>query len=134
MAGEVADYDSDAVLKLRVVTHGIRVLTYIKDGNLTAVAADIREILQTLPRLSAVPAGTIQTLMVASYALGIDRLASLIRGSPSADHLLPLTTALDWEMGKKPRVAIEVRKVAEDIRRELAEIREQMSNEEVDED
>ena len=134
LAGEVADYDSDAVLKLRVVTHGIRVLTYIKDGNLTAVAADIREILQTLPRLSAVPAGTIQTLMVASYALGIDRLASLIRGSPSADHLLPLTTALDWEMGKKPRVAIEVRKVAEDIRRELAEIREQMSNEEVDED
>ena len=134
LAGEVADYDSDAVLKPRVVTHGIRVLTYIKDGNLTAVAADIREILRTLPQLSAVPAGTIQTLMVASFALGIDRLASLIRGSPSADHLLPLTTALDWEMGKKPRVAIEVRKVAEDIRRELAEIREQMSNEEVDED
>ena len=133
LAGEVADYDTDAVLKLRVVTHGIRVLTYIKDGNLAAVAADIREILQTLPRLSAVPAGTVQTLMVASYALGIDRLASLIRGSPSADHLLPLTTALEWEMGEPPRVAIEVQEVAEDMRRELAQIREQLSNDEADE-
>ena len=132
LAGEVADYDSDAVLKLRVVTLGIRVLTYTKDGNLPAVDADIREILQTLPRLSAVLAGTIQTLMVASYALGVDRMASLIRKSPSADHLLPLTTALDWEMGKEPRVAIEIQEVADDMRRELAEIREQLSGEEAD--
>ena len=131
LSGEVADYDADAVLTLRLVTHGIRVLTYIKDGNLAAVTADVREILRTVPLLSAVPAGTIQTLMVASIALGMDRMASLIRESPSADHLLPLTTALDWETGKKPRVAIEVRKVAEDIRRELAEIREQLSNKEV---
>ena len=132
LAGEVADHDADAAPTLRLVTHGIRVLTYIKDGNLAAVAADLREILRTLPRLSAVPAGTIQTLMVASFALGADRMASLIRESPSADHLLPLTTALDWELGKEPRVAIEVREVAEDMRRELAGIRGQMSSEEVD--
>lgn len=129
LAGEVADYDVDAMLRLRVVTLGTRVLTYIGDGNLTAVAADIQEILRTLPQLSTVSAGTIQTLMVASLALGIDRLASLIRGSPSAGHLLPLTTALDWEAGKEPRVAIEVREVAEDMRRELAEIRERLGGE-----
>ena len=64
--------------------------------------------------------------MAASFALGSDRMASLIRESPSANHLLPLTTALDWEMGKKPRVAIEVRQVAEDMRAALREIREQM--------
>ena len=132
-AGEVADYDADAVRTLRLVTHGIRVLAYIKDGNLAAVTADVREILRTVPLLSTVPAGTIQTLMVASYPLGIDRMASLIRESPSADHLLALTTALDLEMGKKPMVATEVRKVAEDIQRDLAEIREHLSNEEVDE-
>ena len=40
-------------------------------------------------------------------------MASLIRESPSANHLLPLTTALDWEMGKDPRVAIEIQDVVE---------------------
>ena len=133
LAGEVADHDADAVPTLRLVTHGIRVLTYIEDGDLADATADVREILQTLPQLSAVPAGTIQTLLVASFALGIDRMASLIRESPSADHLLPLTTALDREMGKKPRVATEVSKVAKDIQREFAQIREHLSNEEVDE-
>ena len=133
LAGEVADYDADAVLTLRLVTHGIRVLTYIRDGNLAAVTADVREILRTVPLLSAVPAGTIQTLMLASIALGVDRMAFVIRESPSAAHLLPLTTALDWEMGKEPRVAIEIQEVAADMRRELAEIREQLSGEEADE-
>ena len=132
LAGEVADYDADAVLTLRLVTHGIRVLTYIKDGNLAAVTADVREILRTVPLLQAVPAETIDTLMVTSFALGIDRIASLIRESPSADHLLPFSTALEWEMGKTPRVAVEVQEVAEDMRRELAEIRKQLSNEEAD--
>ena len=132
LAGRVADYDADAVLTLRLVTHGIRVLTYIKDGDLAAVTVDVREILRTVPLLSAVPAGTIQTLMVASVALGVDRMASLIRESPSHDRFLPLATALAWEMGKQPRVAIEVRKVAQDMRRELADIRAQLSNEEPD--
>ena len=75
---------------------------------------------QTLPRLAAIPATSIRSLMAASFALGADRLAALIRESPSADHLLPLTTALDWELGKDPRVALEIREVAEDMRRELA--------------
>ena len=130
LAGKVADYDAQAVSTLRLTTHGIRVLTYIKQGNTPAVANDIRAILRTLPRLAAIPSRSIRSLMVASYALGIDRMASLIRESPSANHLLPLTTALDWEMGKKPRVAIEIREVAEDMRRELAEVREHLSSEE----
>lgn len=62
--------------------------------------------------------------MSASFALGIDQLAVLIRESPAADHLLPLTTALELEMGEEPRVAIEVRRVAEDMQQELAKIRE----------
>ena len=127
--GNVADYDAEAVLTLRVTTHEIRVLTYIKEGNLPAVATDVRAILLALPRLPAMPPKSIRSLMAASFALGTDRMASLIRESPSARHLLPLTTALDWEMGKQPRVAIEVREVAEDMRRELTAIREQLSNE-----
>ena len=129
LAGELVDHDAEAVLTLRLVTHGIRVATYIGEGNLAAVTADVREMLRALSRLSAVPAGTIQTLMMASCSLGIDRMASLIHESPAADHLLPLTTALDLELGEEPRVAIEVRKVAEDMQRELAEIREQLGSE-----
>ncbi len=129
-AGNLADYDAEAVLTLRLATHEIRSLTYIKEGDVTAVADDVRAILLTLSRLAAIPPRSIRSLMAASFALGIDRMASLIRESPSADHLLPLTTALDWEMGEKPRVAIEIREVAEDMRRDLAEIREQLSNEE----
>ena len=131
-AGSVADYDAEAVLTLRVATHEIRVLTYIKEGNVSAVADDVRAILLALPRLPVIPPRSIRSLMAASFALGIDRMASLIRESPSARHLLPLTTALDWEMGKQPRVAIEVREVAQDMRRELADIRAQLSREEAD--
>ena len=132
LAGKVADHNEKAVLSLRLATHEIRVLTYIKEGDVPAVADDVRAILLTLPRLAAIPPRSIRSLMAASFALGIGRMASLIRESPSADQLLPLTTALEWEMGEKPRVAIEIREVAEDMRRDLAEIREQLSNEAAD--
>ncbi|MYA44607.1 MAG: tetratricopeptide repeat protein [Gemmatimonadetes bacterium] len=133
LTATVADYDAEAVHTLRLTTRGIRVLTYIKQGNMPAVADDTREILRTLPQLATIPSRSIQSLMVASCALGFDRMAALIRESPSTDHLLPLTTALEWEMGKEPRVAIEIRKVAEDMRRELAQVREHLSSEEADE-
>ena len=131
-AGKVADYDAEAVFELRLTIYETRVLTYIKGKNVPAVADDVQAILQTLPRLAAIPSRSIRSLMAASFALGADRLAALIRESPSARHLLPLTTALDWEMGKEPRVAIEVRQVAQDMRRELADIRAQLSGEEAD--
>ena len=129
--GEVADYDVEAVCKLRLATHEIRVLTYMKDQNVSAVTDDVRAILLHLPRVAAISERSIRSLMAASCALGFDRMASLIRESPSADRLLPLSTALDLEMGEKPWVAVEVRKVAEDMQRELAEIRDQLSKEAV---
>ena len=128
VAGKVPDYDAEPVVTLCLTTHGIRVLTYIKQGNMAAVADDIRTILRTLPQLATVPSRSIRSLMVASFALGMDRMVALIRESPSAELLLPLTTALDWETGKDPRVAAEVRKVAEDMQRELAEVREHLSS------
>ncbi|MDE2773540.1 MAG: hypothetical protein OXI46_07520 [Gemmatimonadota bacterium] len=128
LAGGVADHDAETALTVRLTTRAIRAITRIENGNLADATADVREILGTIPRLSAIPVGTIQTLIAASLALGVDRMASLIRESPSASHLLPLTTALDWEMRKKPRVAAEVRKVAKDIQREFVEAREQLSN------
>ena len=131
-AGKVADYEADAVFKMRLETQEIRVLTYIKERNVPAVADDVRAILRILSRLTETPARSIRCLMAASFALGFDRLAALIRESPAADRLLPLTTALEVELGQEPRVGIEVRKVAEDMRRELAEIRGQLRNAESD--
>ena len=54
---------------------------------------------------------------------GLKEMRDLIRTSPAADLLLPLTTALDRELGEEPRVPREVGEVAEDIRRDLAERR-----------
>ncbi len=128
-AGDAADYDPEAVLTLRLATYEIRVLAYIKKMDTQAVADDVGAILLILPGLEATPPRSIRSLISASFALGADRMASLIRESPSAGHLLPLTTALDWEMGKEPRVATEVVKVAKDIQRELAQFREELNNE-----
>ena len=58
-----------------------------------------------------------------AVALGLEKMRDLIQASPSADLLLPLTTALEMELGVEPRVAKEVEEVAEDIRRDLAERR-----------
>ena len=55
---------------------------------------------------------------------GPARMNELIQGSPAMSLLLPLTTALEQELGLTPRVAQEVNEVAQDIRRELKEIRD----------
>ena len=64
-----------------------------------------------------------------AVALGLERMRDLIQVSPSADLLLPLTTALEMELGVEPRVAKEVEEVAEDIRRDLAERRKKRPRE-----
>ena len=51
-----------------------------------------------------------------SIEIGSERMVELIQASPSANLLLPLTTALEQELGREPRVAREVAEVAEDIR------------------
>ena len=62
--------------------------------------------------------------MDVSVDLGPARMRELIQASPSANLLLPLTTALEKELGLEPRVAREVGEIAQDIRRELAKLRE----------
>ncbi len=51
------------------------------------------------------------------------RALELISASPAAHLLLPLTTALQLELGQNTQVAKEAAEVAEDVRRELAELR-----------
>ena len=80
--------------------------------------------LAILPELDSLPSAVLHALMEFSVELGPARMRELIQASPSADLLLPLTTALEWEMGLAPRVAREVEEVARDIRRDLAKRRD----------
>ena len=66
----------------------------------------------------------VNTLMRISVDLGSEQVRDMIQASPAANLLLPLTTALEQEMGLGPRVAREVEEVAEDIRQRLATLRQ----------
>ena len=63
------------------------------------------------------------TLTNISVRLGPAPVRDMVRASPAANLLLPLTTALEQEMGLAPRVAREIEEVAADIRQELATLR-----------
>ena len=119
---EAPRYDKTTVLNLRFEAHQLRLLSCIGLRDTPAALSDTRAILGIISQLDAVPDGLIGTLVSATLLLGFPQMATLIRESPSADRLLPLTTALELEMGLHPRVAIEVQKVAEDIRLDLAQV------------
>ena len=123
LADEVADYDSGALLSLRLATHEMRMRALTKAEDDAALVEETRVVLGILPRIATIPARTIQCLMVASIGLGNEKMSLLIRESPSAGRMVALTTALELEMGDQPRVALEVREVADDLRRSLAELR-----------
>ena len=53
------------------------------------------------------------------------QMRDLIKASSAADLLLPMTTALEKELGLESRVAKEVEEVAEDIRRDWEEHRKE---------
>ena len=105
--------------------HLIRAQAALACGDPSAGEQDITAILAALPGLGTLPlAGSLGALKAFSIEIGPARMRELIRASPAADFLLPLTTALEREMGLEPRVAREVEEVAEDIRRDLAKLRE----------
>ena len=85
---------------------------------------DIQTILATLPELDITPPNLVKLLLLASITLGAAPVREWILASPAADLLLPLTTALDQEIGLQTHVAKEVDEVAQDIRRDLHKLRE----------
>ena len=120
--GEAPRYDKTTVLNLRVEAHQLRLLSCIGLRDTPAALSDTRAVLGIISQLDAVPDGLIGTLLSATLLLDFRQMATLIRESSSADRLLPLTTALELEMGLHPRVANEVQKVAEDIQLDLAKL------------
>ena len=103
--------------------HMIRARAHLVGGDVAACVRDVEAVLVVLPTLSALPKEVLDLLSGMAVELGAERMRNLIQASPAAELLLPLTTALEMELGLEPLVAKEVEEVAEDIRRDLEERR-----------
>ena len=103
--------------------HLVRAKSFLKMGRPSACERDIDAILTILPKLDGLPPECLVTLMAFSVETGPERMLELLQASPSATLLLPLTTALEEDIGRQPRVAREVKEVARDIHARLAELR-----------
>ena len=101
----------------------IRAWACLAEGDVDACAKDTHATLSIIPALGSLPKEVLDDLSAMAVALGPEKMRGLIRASPAADLLLPLTTALELELGLEPRVAKEVEEVAQDIRRDLEERR-----------
>ncbi len=104
--------------------YGLRAQAVFAKGNRDACEEDVRAIMEVLPTLDRCPAEAVHALMVLSILIGAERMSALIQASESKELLLPLTTALQQELGGRPRVPLEVEEVAKDIRAALAKIRQ----------
>ena len=109
----------------RLHGHLIRARAHLAEGDNAACARDVEAVLAILPNLNSLPKEVLNGLSDLAVDLGPEKMRDLIVASPAADLLLPLTTALEKDMGLAPRVAKEVEEVAEDIRRDLAERRKE---------
>ena len=92
-------------------------------GDRSAGEHAVEAALALLPELGFISRKGIMALLEFSGALGPQRMCELIQASPAQHLLLPLTTALERELGREPRVAREVDEVARDIQQTLAELK-----------
>ena len=116
-AGRALDQSLTPSLENRLRGHIIRAKATLAVGDTSSCKRDIESILTILPELGSLPRGAVETLMSLSVGLGPADMLTLIQASPAASLLLPLVTALEWELGMEPRVAREVEEVARDIRK-----------------
>ncbi len=127
-AGQVLDMCHTESSENRWLAHLVRAKATLASGDLSESERDIAAILTILPNLDSFPKESLDALITFSIEIGPEHMVELIQASPSANLLLPLTTALEQELGREPRVALEVAEVAEDIRRDLARLRETQSD------
>ena len=103
--------------------HLIRANATLALGDVPSCEKDIEACLAILPELGVPPKRFLDALMRFCITLGENRMLDIIQASPAAVLLRPLATALELELGIEHRVAVEVLEVAQDIRREMAKLR-----------
>ena len=123
LLGRFGASEAPALLELALEAICRKVLAFSKLGRPFEVP-DVESLLSKLPKLESLPKHALTTLIAYSAQLGPAKMRELILASPAADSLVPLTTALEREMGLEPRVAVEIEEVAMDIQRQLAKLRE----------
>ena len=117
--------DDEKLRDVRWRAHATRAEAAVALGDAKGSKRDIETVLTTVAGWDSLPSDVLRVLMALSIGIGAEEMIRLIEGSPAKDLLLPLTTALKLELGKQSRVALEVQEVAEDIRRDLEELRKQ---------
>ena len=127
-AGRVLDICHTKSSENRCSAHLIRAKAILASGDRSTSERDIAAVLTILPDLDSLPKESLDALIEFSLEIGPERMVELIQASPSVNLLLPLTTALEQELGREPRVALEVAEVAADIRKGLAKLRETQSD------
>ncbi len=113
---------SDAA-KDRVRALWLRAEARYASGDASGCHSDIDDALVLLPESDAPLHLAINQLVLYAARLGVDQVLASIEQSPSADLLLPLSTALAQELGRNPRVSKEVAEVARDLRDDIAKVR-----------
>ena len=92
-------------------------------GDSASGEQDAAKVLAILPDLREPPSGIVRTVLTLSILTGPEKMLGLINASPARDFLLPVTTAIEWDLGRRPRVPLEVEEVAKDIQAELKKLR-----------
>ena len=125
---QVLDQEGAGIVETQLRGHLIRSRARLDTGDKSACVQDVEAVLAMLPTLASLPKDALDMLSELAVDLGPAQVRDLIQASPAAELLLPLTVALERELGLDPRVAKEIEEVAEDIRRDMAEYRKRKSD------
>lgn len=100
--------------------HLARAKAFLSMGDRDTCALNVQAALLILSVLRPIPDDALRFLSQVAFEMEPALMRDLIQASPAAELLLPLTVALERELGLDPRVSREVEEVAEDIRRDFA--------------
>ena len=103
--------------------HLTRARAHLLEGNDAASVPDIETALSILSGLDTLGSEILDNLCWLAAEFRPAQLRELILTSPASGRLLPLTTALERELGLETRAAREVEEMAEEIQRDLEERR-----------
>lgn len=127
IASRVIHHGSSDSTRNRVRALWIRAEARYAGDDISGCRSDIDEALESLPASDAPLHPVINQLVLFGVRLGVDPVLTSIERSPSANLLLPLSTALAQELGRNPRVSKEVAEIARDLRDEIAKVRSDLA-------
>ena len=114
-------FESESVTSTEIGCWGrlTRARAHLLGGNEGESLRDIEEALSIIPMLSSLPMEILDNLCELAVDMEPLKLRELIIDSPVSNLLLPMTTALEMELGLETRVAKEIEEVAEEIRMDM---------------